>query len=210
MRRLAAALLLLAPVPACLPLPVSGPVGPDAASAQEPSTLRLTASTRLRRQMQDAPGELTWSDLPGELEVEYVASDALPLERVPIRLVAVGVRDGEIVGRSATTPSVAADGRPSSASDLAGSGWPPAGEWFPARAWRPDGIASPAGAVPPNAQAAVSRVALPSDAGGVLIFASPAADELSKRFATLPVVITMRRTGGLPGPDTAPTDTTGG
>lgn len=207
MRRHLAA-LLLASSAVGLPLPASAPAGPAAAPAQEPPTLRLAASPQLTRQMEDAPGDLAWSDLPAQLEVEFVASDALPMDRVPIRLVAVAVLDGEIVGQASTTPTVATAGESLSASRIAGRGWPPAEEWFPAPLWRPDGIGSPNAPIAPVPEAAASQITLPSNAGGVMLFAAPAADPLVDRFRTLPVVVTTWRTGDTTGTDTTGADTT--
>lgn len=206
-RRLAA--LVVFPVVAVLPVTGSSPIAPDAAVAQEAPTLRLTVSPELSRQMREAPGDLSWSELPGHLAVEFASTEALPMERVPIRLVAVAVREGEILGRAATTPSVATAGESLPASSIAGGGWPPAGEWFPASAWRPDGIGSPDAAVPPEAEAAASQITLPSNAGGVILLAAPAADALVERFRTLPVVITTWPTGDPAGTDSASADTTG-
>lgn len=208
MRRRTAALLLLFSLAAVLPSSASQPAGPAAAEAQEAPTLRLTVSTELRRQMQDSPAELAWSDLPGHLTVEFVSGEALPMERVPVRLVAVGIRDGEIVGRAATTPSLATAGESLPASSLAGAGWPPADEWFPAGSWRPDGMGSPNAAVAPDAEAAAAQITLPSNAGGLMIFAAPAADALVQRFRTLPVVVTTWPTSGPAGGGGAAPDTT--
>lgn len=209
MRRVAPALLLLS---AGAWLPVAGGAldGADRAPAQDRPTLRLDVSTTLRKQMEETPEELSWSDLPGQILVEYVSGEGLPLERIPVELVAVGVRGGEVVGRTSTTPSVATAGQPSPVSDYVGGAWPPAREWFPPAAWRPDGISSTDGPVPTDVGTAISRLALPAEGGAVLIFASPAAEELSERCSTLPVVITMSSTGRAAGSDTAAADTTGG
>lgn len=208
MRRQLAALLLFSVV-AALPLPTVLPLAPAAAGAQEAPTMRLTVSSDLRRQMQESPAELSWSELPEHLAVEFATTDALPLERVPVRLVAVAVREGETLGRAATTPSVARAGESLPASRIAGGSWPPAEEWFPASAWRPDGIRSPDSAVSPEAGAVASGTDLPADAGGVVLFATPAADALVQRFRTFPVVITTRPTSGPAGAESAGTDTTG-
>lgn len=206
MRRHLTALLFFSVV-AVLPVTGSSPIG-GAAEAQEAPTLRLTVSPELSRQMKEAPGDLSWSELPEHLTVEFASSEALPMDRVPIRLVAVAVREGEILGRAATTPSVATAGESLPASRVAGGGWPPAGEWFPASAWRPDGISSPTAPVPPEAEAAASQITLPSNAGGVMLFAAPAADALVQRFRTLPVVVTTWPTSDPAGADSAAADTT--
>lgn len=208
MRRHLATLLLFSAV-GWLPLPVRSPVAPGSAAAQEEPTLRLTVSPDLSRQMKESPAELVWSELPGHLTVELETSEALPMDRVPVRLVAVAVRDGEILGQASTTPTLAAAGERLPASRVAGSSWPPAGEWFPAEAWRPDGIGSPDAPVPPEAEAAASQITLPSDAGGVMLFAAPAAEPLIQRFRTLPVVITTRPAPDPTGADSAGADTTG-
>lgn len=207
MRRRLTALLVLSVV-AMLPVSGPSPIGAAAAEAQETARLRLTVSPEFSRQMKEAPGELSWSELPEHLTVEFASSEALPMDRVPIRLVAVAVREGEILGRAATTPSVATAGESLPASSLAGGGWPPAGEWFPASAWRPDGISSPTAPVPPEAEAAASQITLPSNAGGVMLFAAPAADALVQRFRTLPVVVTTWPTSDPAGADSAAADTT--
>lgn len=208
MRRHLAALLLVSA--AWLPLTALTPVGPATAQAQEDApTLRLTVSTELRRQMNEAPGEISWAELPGHLTVEFRSGEALPMDQVPVRLVAVAVREGEILGQASTTPTLAIAGEPLPASDIAGDGWPPAGEWFPPKAWRPDGIGSPNATVTPEAEAAASRITLPSNAGGLLLFAAPAAEALVQRFRTLPVVITTWPAAGPDGTDSAATDTAG-
>lgn len=198
------AALLLAALAASSPLSLPGAAGPEAAAAQEPPTLRLSVSQELDRQMTESPGELAWEDVSGHLTVEYAASDALPLERVPVELVAVAVRDGEILGRASTSPSVATADEGTPGSAFAGPDWPPAERWFPSAAWRPDGLDSPTGSVAPEPKAVASQIVLPSNAGGVVIYAAPSASELRARFRTLPVVITTR-----PKPDTASADTTG-
>ncbi len=207
MRRHLAALLFA--VTAALPVPVSPAFAPAPAESQEAPTMRLTVSSDVRRQMQESPGELSWSDLPEHLAVEFTSPDALPMERVPVRLVAVAVHEGETLGRAATTPSVARAGESLPASRIAGGSWPPAEEWFPGSAWRPDEIRSPDSAVTPEAGAVVSGIDLPSDAGGVVLFAAPAADALVQRFRTVPVVITTRPTSGPAGAESAGMDTTG-
>lgn len=207
MRRGLAALLLFSVV-AVLPRTGFPPFGPDPAGAQEAPTLRLTVSQELTRQMKEAPEELSWAELAEHLSVEFTSSEALPMDRVPIRLIAVAVRDGEILGRSATTPSLATAGESLSASSIAGGDWPPAGEWFPASDWRTDGIGSPNAAVPPEAEAAASQITLPSNAGGVMLFAAPAADALVQRFRTLPVVVTTWPTSDPAGAESSGTDTT--
>lgn len=206
MRRRLTALLLFSVV-AVLPVTGSSPIV-AAAGAQESPTLRLTVSPELSRQMEEAPGDLAWSELPEHLTVEFASSEALPMDRVPIRLVAVAVREGEILGRAATTPSVATAGESLPASSIAGDGWPPAGEWFPASAWRPDGISSPTAPVAPEAGAAASGITLPSRAGGVVLFAAPAADALVQRFRTVPVVVTTWPTSDPAGADSSAADTT--
>lgn len=206
MRRDLTALLLFS-LAGWIPLPVSPPVSAPEAEAQEAATLRLTVSAELRRQMKEAPGELSWSELPGHLSVEFTSSDALPADRVPVRLVAVAVLEGEILGRASTTPSLVASGESLSAADIAGGDWPPAGQWFPAKAWRPDGIGSPNAPVPADAEAAASQVTLPSNAGGLMILVVPAADALLDRFRTLPVVVTTWPTSGPSGTDSAAADT---
>ena len=207
MRRSLAALLLFSVV-AVLPRTGSSPFGPDPAGAQEAPTLRLTVSQELTRQMKEAPEELSWAELAEHLSVEFTSSEALPMDRVPIRLIAVAVRDGEILGRSATTPSLATAGESLSASSIAGGDWPPAGEWFPASGWRTDGIGSPNAAVAPEAEAAASQITLPSNAGGVMLFAAPAADALVQRFRTLPVVVTTWPVSDPAGEESSGTDTT--
>ena len=207
MRRCLTALLVFS-VLAVLPESVPSPIGPAAGGAQEAPTLRLTVSSEFSRQMSEAPGQLTWSELPEHLTVEFASGEALPMDRVPIRLVAVAVREGEIIGRAATTPSVATAGESLSAASIAGGGWPPAGEWFPPSAWRPDGIGSPNAAVHPEAGAVASQITLPSNAGGVMLFATPAAEALVKRFRTLPVVVTTWPTADPAGGDGAGRDTT--
>lgn len=207
MRRRLAALVLFSVV-GCLPLPGPSPVAPESAAAQEGPTLRLTVSSELRRQMKESPGELVWSELPGHLAVEFRSTGAFPMDRVPVRLVAVAVREGKIVGRASTTPTLAADGERLPAAKIAGSGWPPAGDWFPAKAWRPDGIGSPNAPVPPEAGALASQITLPSNAGGVMLFAAPAAEALIQRFRTLPVVITTWPAPDPAGADSAGADTT--
>lgn len=207
MRRGLAALLLFSVV-AVLPRTGSSPFAPDPAGAQEAPTLRLTVSQELTRQMKEAPEELSWAELPEHLSVEFASSEALPMDRVPIRLIAVAVRDGEILGRAATTPSLATAGESLSASSIAGGDWPPAGEWFPASGWRTDGIGSPNAAVAPEAEAAASQITLPSDAGGVMLFAAPAADALVQRFRTLPVVVTTWPASDPAGEESGGTDTT--
>lgn len=207
MRRGLASLLLFSVV-AVLPRTGFPPFGPAPAGAQEAPTLRLTVSQELTRQMKEAPEELAWAELAEHLSVEFTSSEALPMDRVPIRLIAVAVRDGEILGRAATTPSLATAGESLSASSIAGDGWPPAGEWFPASGWRTDGIGSPNAAVPPEAEAAASQITLPSNAGGVMLFAAPAADALVQRFRTLPVVVTTWPASDPAGAESSGTDTT--
>lgn len=209
MRRHVAAFLLFS-VAAWLPPLAGTPAGPEPAGAQDAPTLRLTVSPELSQQMEEAPADLSWSELPEHLGVEFQSGEALPMDRVPIRLVAVAVRGGEITGRSATTPTLATAGESLPASELAGEGWPPAGEWFPAKAWRPDGIGSPNATVTPEAEAAASQITLPSNAGGLMIFAAPAAEALVQRFRTLPVVITTWPAADPTASDSAGADTTGG
>lgn len=120
----------------------AGSPGPQAAAAQDVPTLRLTVSPTLGQQMQQAPAQLEWSDLPAELTLEFTSSAALPMDRVPVRVVAVAVREGEIVGRASTTPSLATAGEAMPVSRLACDGWPPADEWFPPSSWSPDGVRS--------------------------------------------------------------------
>lgn len=201
--RLAA--LLLVPINAGLLLAGVGTAGPQAAAAQDAPTLRLTVSPPLGQQMQEAPAQLEWSDLPGELTLEFASSEALPMERVPVRVVAVAVREGEIVGRASTTPSLATAGEALPVSRLAGDSWPPADEWFPPSSWSPDGVRSAGAAVSPEAEAAASHVTIPAGAGGVVLFAAPAADALVERFRTLPVVVTTS-----PDADETRADTSGG
>lgn len=200
----------LAPLAAGLLLSLPGTPGPDAASAQEAPTLRLTVSPQLSQQMREAPGELAWTDLRDQLSVQFTSSASLPMERVPVRVVAVAVRDGEIVGRASTTPSLATAGESIPVSRLASESWPPADDWFPAASWRPDGIASPSVAVRPEAGAAASQITLPSSAGGVMLFAAPAADALIQRFRTVPVVVTTWPIADTTRADTTPTNTDGG
>lgn len=176
------------------------------AAAQESPTLQLTVSPGLTQQMEEAPAELAWSELAGQLTVEFPTSGSLDLARVPVQLVALAVREGEVTGRAATAPSVVAAGSSVSASSLAGSDWPPAGRWFPAAGWSPDGIGS-TDPLPPEAGAMASQIALPSNAGGVVLFAAPAAASLRERFLTVPVVVTTWPEKPVGGADTAAADT---
>lgn len=204
-----AAALLLAPVAGCGVVAAAFLVDPPSASAQQPATLRLSVSPELTRQMEEAPGELAWPELPSQLTVEFTTSGDLGLPRAPIRLVAVAVQDGGVVGEASTSPSLIAAGESAPASDLAGSDWPPAGDWFPAGAWRPDGIAA-TDPVAPNSEAAASQIALPSNAGGVVLYAAPAAEALVERFVTVPVVVTTWPVKEAGTTDTAASDSTGG
>lgn len=203
MRRRHLAALLVAPVLASLPL--SGTVAPGGgeALAQETPTLRLTAPEELSPRAEGDDGQLSWADVPGEMEVEFVPGDALPMERVPVQLVAVAVRGGEVVGRSSTTPSVVSAGESLPASRLAGEGWPAAGDLFGAGDWNPVNVSAPDDPTPADAEAAASAVSPPSDGAAVVLFAAPAADELAERFRTLPLAVAAERAG-----DPADTDTT--
>lgn len=205
MRRYLAA-LLVAPVAASLPLSVPGAPDAGAVRAQEAPTLRLTAPQELR----EADAELSWAEVPGEMEVEFVPGDALPIERVPVHLVAVAVRDGEVVGRTSTTPSVVGAGEAVPASRLAGDAWPAADDLLGEGAWSPVGLSSPDEAVTPEADAAASALSVDGNAAGVLLFAAPAADELAERFRTRPVVVAAERAGAPPGDDPGPSAAGGG
>lgn len=199
--RTALAALSLVTLAAWTPVISPAGTGPAAASAQEPATLRLTASPQLKRQLREAPGELAWTDLADHLTVEYSTSEALPLKRVPVELVAMAVRGGEILGRSATAPSVVGPDAPAAASELAAPDWPPAGDWFPSASWRTDGLRPPGQPVEPVAETIAAGIGLPTGAGGLVIFAAPAAQELRARFRTTPVVVTT-----VPRPDSAVAD----
>lgn len=181
---------------------------PEPAVAQESATLRLTVSPGLTQQMKEAPGEVAWTELPGHLTAEFASSGALGLKRVPVRLVAFAIREGEVIGEARTTPTLVGVGSSVPGTELAGADWPPVGDWFPAPDWRPDGIA-PADPVTPETGAAASDVEVPSDAGAVVLYAAPAAAALRKRFVTVPVVVTTRPAKP-PAADSAAPDSTGG
>lgn len=179
-------------------------LAPTGLTAQESPTLRLTASPTLAQQVEEAPAELSWTELPARLTVEFPTSGALGLERVPVHLVALGVRDGEIVGEATTAPSVVPVGGSVEGSGLSGGDWPPAGDWFPAPRWRASGLStgSPVTAEP---ETVASEVRLPGDAAdAVILYAAPAAAALRKRFVTVPIVVTTRPSG--PAADTAATE----
>lgn len=179
-------------------------LAPTGLTAQESPTLRFTASPALGQQVEEAPGEFSWTELPARLTVEFPTSGALGLERVPVHLVALGVRNGEIVGEATTAPSVVPVGGSAEGSGLAGGDWPPAGDWFPAPRWRPSGLStgSPVTAEP---ETVASEVRIPGDAAGaVILYPAPAAAALRKRFVTVPIVVTTRPSG--PAADTASTE----
>lgn len=180
------------------------PAPPEPAPAQETASLELTASTDLEQQMRDAPGDLSWQELAGHLTVRFTAGEIL--DRAPIRVVAVAVRDGEIVGRAFTPPGLASAGQPKPCSELAEGDWPPVDRWFSSPAWTPAGLETVSGQLAPDPERVASGAA-PGDAdGAVVLFAVPAADELLKRFSTRPLVIRMESTGAV-APDTAGPDT---
>lgn len=177
---------------------------PDAALAQSTPSLELSSTSELQQQMRDAPADLAWRELAGHLTVRFIAGEVL--DRVPIQVVAVAVRDGQIVGRASTPPGLATAGQPKPCSELTDGDWPPVGEWFAGPAWSPAGMESVSGQLAPDPERVASRVA-PADAdGAVVLFAAPAADELLKRFTTRPLVVRMKSTGAVT-PDTAAPDT---
>lgn len=185
-------------------------VAPAGLTAQESPTLRLSASPALTQQMEEAPEELAWAELAGRLTVECPTSGPLGLDRVPVRLVALGVRDGEIVGEATTAPSIVSVGGSAEGSGLAGGNWPPAGEWFPAPRWRASGLSTgrPVTAEP---ETVASETRLPSDAAAaVVLYAAPAAAALRKRFVTVPIVVTTRPSGPAADTAAAEADSTGG
>lgn len=203
MRRRHLAALLVAPVLASLPFSGAGAPSGGEALAQEAPTLRLTATEELSPRAEGGDGQLSWADVPGEMEVEFVPGDALPMERVPVQLVALAVRGGEVVGRSSTTPSVVSAGESLPASRLAGESWPAAGDLFGTGEWNPVDVGVPDDPVPADAEAVASAVSPPSDGAAVVLFAVPAAAELAERFRTLPLAVAAERAS-----DPADTDTT--
>ncbi|MFB6240078.1 MAG: hypothetical protein ABEJ46_00660, partial [Gemmatimonadota bacterium] len=95
-------------------------------------------------------------------------SGGLGLDQVPVHLVALGLRDGEIVGEATTAPSVLPLGGSAEGAGMASGNWPPAADWFPAPRWRPVGV-STGDPVTPEPEAVASEVRVPADAAGALI-----------------------------------------
>lgn len=189
---------------------VAALLAPTGVAAQEAPTLRLTVSPALTQQIEEAPGELPWAEVPTRLTVEYPTSGALGLDRVPVHLVALGLRDGEIVGEATTAPSVLPLGGSAEGSGLAGGGWPPAGDWFPAPRWQAADISTGA-PVTPETETVASEVAVPTDAAGaVILYAAPAAAALRKRFVTVPVVVATRPSGPAADSTATEVDSAGG
>lgn len=185
-------------------------VAPTDAEAQESPTLRLSAAPGLAQQVEDAPAELSWTEIPSRLTVEFPTSAPLDLDRVPVHLVAIGVRDGEIVGEATTSPSVVAVGGSARGAEMAGSAWPPVGDWFPAPRWQAADV-STADPVTPVSETVASEVRVPPGAAGaVILYAAPAAGALQKRFVSVPVVVTTRPSGPAADTGTAGADSTGG
>lgn len=182
-------------------------LAPQPARAQKTASLELSASSQLQDQMREAPAELAWEDLAAQLTVRFTAGEVL--DRAPIRLVAVAVRDGQVVGRASTTPGLASAGRPMPCSELVEGAWPPVERWFSGGGWSPSGLEIASGQLAPDPEQIASAVA-PGDAdGAVVLFAAPAADELLKRFRTRPLVVRMASTPAAAA-DTASPDSVGG
>lgn len=181
-----------------------------AAEAQDDPTLRLAVAPGLAQQVEEAPGELSWTEIPRRLSVEFPSSGALGLQRIPVRLVAVAVRNGEVAGEARTSPALVEVGGSVPATEMAGTDWPPAGDWFPSPRWRATAVSTGAPVPPePERVASAARV-VPDGAGALILYAAPAATSLLKRFLSVPVVLTTRPTG--PATDSGPTppDSTGG